>query len=541
MSGLRLGVFLTAVAAVLGGLSVAKGGLYITMHEVDTVHLVDAIMRMAEGQVPHLDFMMPIGILALFPILAPLGSGADLGQAMLISQALVALLLLPALWWTALSRFPGPLGYAFGAVVLVFVFALVFGTTGTAISFSLHYNRWCWAFAFIVVALAAVDPSGPRRPVLDGVLLGLLLSVFALMKVTYFAALALPVALALILRREVTALLMAAVSGLLVAAIVTLVFGFGYWMAYLDDLLIVASSEVRPGHIKLTDLLSAPVHLGASMVALAAVVLLRQAGARQEGLILLLLLPAFVYISYQNFGNNPVWLVLLGLLVLRWSPSPGTLNRQGWDMRSAAQIVAAVAFALTAPLILNMAHSPIRNFNTDVAKFVSLIPGGAPHNSLQIVAYRVGEVLAETPLQGIELGRGGAVEKDAEEELLSTLLGEAFPDCSVTVGSTAWMERIALDVARILPAGTAILAADVVSSYWLYTDLDPLPGGAPWYYGGAPGFENADHLVVPLCPVHETAQRLVIDRVFESGAELVELERTDLFILVRIDRAASVD
>lgn len=538
MSGLRLGVFLAAVAALLGGLSVAKGGLYITMHEVDTVHLVDAVMRMADGQVPHLDFMMPIGILAFVPILVPLGMGADLGHAMLISQGLVAAVLLPAIWWTAVSRFPGAVGYVFGAIVLVFVFALVFGTASAALSFSLHYNRWCWAIAFIVVALASVAPGGGRSSVLDGILLGLLMATLALMKVTYFAALALPVAVALVQRRDMTALAIGAVSGLLVAVAVTVVFGLDYWMAYLGDLLAVANSEVRPGHIALTDLLSSPEHLGASLTALAAIVLLRQAGARQEGLILLLLLPAFIYVTYQNYGNYPLWLALLGLLILRWSPPAGAVNGIGWDLRAATHLTAAVALALIAPLLFNMVHSPIRNFNTEETKFVPLIPGGAPHESLQIAAVRAADVTASGPLAGSETGRGGVIERDGGQEAKTALLGEVWPDCSVEVGHVVWFEQIATEVARAVPSSAAVLTADVVSSYWLFADLDALNGAAPWFYGGTPGFESADHLVVPLCPIDDTSRRQIIDAVIGLGAELVELERTDLFILFRIDSAS---
>lgn len=538
MSGFRLGIFLAGLTALLAGMPLIKGALYITVHELDTVHLVDALMRMAEGQVPHVDFMTPIGILSFLPIVVPMGWGAGVGEALLWGQALLAVALLPAIWWVALSRFPGGPGYLFGALIVVTVTALIFSTSLPDISISLHYNRWCWAIAFVAIALAVVEPTGPRRPILDGCLLGLLMAALALMKVTYFAALAIPLTAALLLRRDLVALAVTAFTGLAVAGLVTAVFGFDYWLAYLGDLLAVAGSDVRPGHIALGDLVASPRYLGASAAALAAVVLLRQSGGQTEGLLLLLLLPAFVYITSENYRTDPFWLVLMGVLLLRWAPAAGTLNGLGWDLRKAAHLIVAVAFAFSTPLLVNMTLSPMRNLGAEAAQFVPMIPGGPPHDSLLLPGERVDAVTATTTLVEAGSGRGAALAGPEEAPKVTTVQGEALPDCRITFGAPPLMESIASYVAGQVPSDAIVVTADNVSGLWLYSDLPPLPRGAPWYYGGPQGFEAAEFFVVPLCAFELTARRLAIEAMEGIGATLEEVGRTDQLILFRVDHAA---
>ena len=63
-------VVLIVAIATLGGVAVLKGGFYVAKHEGDTLHLLQIVFRMAEGEWPHLDFMTPIGVLAFWPIVA---------------------------------------------------------------------------------------------------------------------------------------------------------------------------------------------------------------------------------------------------------------------------------------------------------------------------------------------------------------------------------------------------------------------------------------------------------------------------------------
>ena len=149
-----LAAFLAAVSAV----SLSKGGLYIARHEGDMLHLLDILFRIERGEIPHIDFMTPIGAFAVLPITAFLGSGAGVDQSIHLAQASVAAALLPLVFWTAWTRFPGWLAYAFGVVCLVLLTALVHGQTVDSVSISMHYNRWAWALANKV-------PSCARRSI----------------------------------------------------------------------------------------------------------------------------------------------------------------------------------------------------------------------------------------------------------------------------------------------------------------------------------------------------------------------------------------
>ena len=116
-----------AVVMVMGGLPLLKGGFYIGKHEGDTLHLAELVLRMANGELPHLDVMTPIGILAMAPMVLFVKFGLGLGHAIFYAQILVALALLPAVLRVAQSRMAGAWPYFYGAFVMVLCLALVHG------------------------------------------------------------------------------------------------------------------------------------------------------------------------------------------------------------------------------------------------------------------------------------------------------------------------------------------------------------------------------------------------------------------------------
>ena len=71
----------------------------------------------------------------------------------------------------------------------------------------------------------------------------------------------------------------------------------------------------------------------------------------------------------------------------------------------------------------------------------------------------------------------------------------------------------------------------VHSSIWLFGDFAPVPGGSPWYYGGLPGIENADYLLVPLCPIIPQVRRMILEAIEAADVALDEIRRTPLYIL----------
>jgi len=537
MRGKHLGLagFLLALAGLLMAVSMARGGFYIGKHEGDTLHVLEIMTRMAMGQWPHLDFQTPIGMLAFAPAAAMMRLGLGPGMAMLAAQALVAALLLPAIWWVAATRFRGAWAWAFGGFVLVLILALVHGETERAVSISMHYNRWSWALSYLMLATALLPPiAGPRRPWLEGLIIGLAFAGLALIKATYAAAFVPALAVLLIGRRDWRGIAMVILSGLAVMAIVTLMAGTGrIWLAYVGDLMRVAASDLRPQPgLPFGAVVGAPAYMGASLLAIGAVILWRQAGFKREGLAMLLLALAFFYVTYQNFGNDPQWLAFLGFALIALRPAPGLRGGLGTDLAALSRYGAVAAFAFALPSALNLAYSPFRHLTVDAAHYTPLVPGQ-------------GDLLAEKarvlPLQLVTTGDGPgsafAAYRDAEADAELVWNGESWPDCHVDTGTVTWLTAISDDLkASGLVEGRHVFTADILSSFWLYGAFAPLPGGAPWYYGGLPGWDQAAFLLVPRCPLHPTARKTALDAVSATGVALAEVRRNDMYVLYALER-----
>ncbi len=528
-----LGGFLVMVLAVLAAATLAKGGFYIGKHEGDTLHVLQIVLREAAGQWPHLDFQTPIGVLATAPIALFVWLGFGSGMSMLLAQILVAVLALPAIWWVAASRFRGALAHVFGVLVLVLILALVHGQTERAVSNSMHYNRWAWAAAFIAIACAMLKPrEGFKAPAADGVVIGTALAFMALVKVTYFGAFVLPIAVALAGRQAWRTMAVSVLTGLAIAAGLTLLAGPAFWLAYLRDLLTVMASDVRPQPgLPFASVVGAPAYMGGSLAALAGVVLLRQSGAKREGLVLLLLVPGFFYVTYQNYGNDPQWLWLLGLLLLTLRPSREHYAGPGWEVKQALLVVGAVALAFAMPSAVNLAYSPFRHLSRDIEDYVPLLPGVEAHQDLYADNLRIMRVDASVALD-IEGQPYAAYHNPDLRPDLTEFRGETWPVCTIDLGVIAFFDAISKDLkASGLVDGKTLFPADILSSFWLFGASEPLPGASPWYYGGLPGWEAADYLLVPLCPLSPKVRKLVLEEVTESGTPLTEVRRNDLYVL----------
>ncbi len=534
-----LTALLLAVLGVLGAVALIPGGLFIGKHEGDTLHLADIVLRMSRGQWPHLDFVTPIGVLAFWPISALVAAGMGVGHAILVAQVLVAIVLFPAIWWVSWSRFRGVAAGLFGGGVLVLVLAIVHGTSDPIVSISMHYNRWAWAVAFLVIATILLPNEGRARPAPDGLVIGLGLAVLALIKVTYFVALAPAVLVALAGRRAGMTFLWALAAGLAVAAVMTLAAGVAFWPAYLQDLLNVRASPLRerPG-LPLAEVVSAPAYMAGSIVALLGVILLRQSGRALEGLVALLLLPGLVFITYQNFGNDPLWLGPLGLMLWVLAPRRDIYNALGWNLHQGLLLAAVAALALAAPSYTNLAWSPFRHLGFAGGEFWPLLPRAGVHEDVQVARIRARQVTAEVPADGPGTPFAAFADPDLRDPVRARFQGEDLPICKTRVGLVAWYMTLAEDLkAAGLTPGRTVFATDLISAFWLYGAAAPLAGAAPWYYGGLTGYEQADYLLVPLCPLFPKARKIITDelnaRLAASGEALTEVRRNDLYILYR--------
>ncbi|MEX5729642.1 hypothetical protein Ga0609869_002995 [Rhodovulum iodosum] len=534
-----LTAFLLAVVTILGGLPLLQGALFIGKHEGDMMHLLDIVFRIADGQWPHRDFMTPIGYLAFAPIALFVKLGYGVGHAILYSQVLVAAILLPVTVWVAVTRIPGRWAYLFGFVVMVFCLALVHGEAERSISISMHYNRWAWAVSFLVLTAALLPARGRARAAVDGPIIGLGLAALALTKITFFAGFAVPVALALAIRRDWRALRLAVFAGLAVVAVVTLLAGPLYWPAYIRDLLTVAGSELRPspGGVSFRAMIGAPAFVGGNLLLIYAAILLREMRHDLLGLVVLLLVPGFYFVTHQNYGNDPKWLLLLGILLFI-SRTPGAAPpEKGIDRNQVALVVGTALLAFIFPSLVNMTLSPLRQGNTVVSEYAPLLGGEAPHDDLFAAKSRAYLIRKQAPVDM----RDGGLDRFSdmvERPEPAQLLGEELPDCELYTGLIGWYANVAADLEEAGYAGARFFNADVLNPYWLFADFRPLAHGAPWHYDGLPGIEGADYLVVPVCPVKQKQRKRILDLIAETPLELHEAHRTDHYILLELDGQA---
>ncbi|HSF93172.1 MAG TPA: hypothetical protein VLA51_13355, partial [Paracoccaceae bacterium] len=210
--------------------------------ELDVLHLLDGATRLRMGQLPHLEFMTPLGILAFAPFSVFLFLGA--GTAFVVGQAVVALALTPLLAWAGATRMRWPMAFIFAAVMLLIALSPNEGSRLPSMTFAAAYNRWSIVVACIVV-VAALVPVPTRNQWIDGLVLGLGLSILALLKVTFFIAVFPGVLIALLGGRRWRALAATLATGLAVAVAVTLWAGAGFWSAYASDLRFFASLDLR--------------------------------------------------------------------------------------------------------------------------------------------------------------------------------------------------------------------------------------------------------------------------------------------------------
>ena len=524
------GGFLVIVLGIFGAITLFPGALRIDSHEGDALHLMQIVLRMAGGQVPHIDFVTPIGALAVAPTAWLVQLGYGMGHAFMLSQLLIAIALVPMIWWAGRSRLTPGAGYLFGGAVLVFVLGLVYGGNETVISVSMHYNRWAWAIAFIALVLALL-PAEREYPLVDGLFLGLLMAALAMIKVTYFAAFAPVAVIGLVLLGSWRTLLSALVAGLAIGAAITFWMGAEFWLAYVGDLLAVVGSDVRSQPTAdFSTVVAGPVYLAGSLCGLLAVILLRQSDQANPGLLLLLLLPGFWYVTYQNFGNDPKWLLLLAVFLLMWRPPEGSTNSLNWNLRTVADMVVAVSVAISMPSFLNVAASPIRHLVLEPDDYTPLVPYADVHHDFQLVTRRAMRANATMALDAAGAPLAHLSLEPRENQ--TVWRGETLPSCQLEVGFTGWFDTVArqLEAGGVVD-GQGIFTTDILGSLWLFGDFAPLNNGSPWYYGGLPGIEDAAYVLVPLCPIFGQIRKDILEAIEEADIELAEVQRTELYIL----------
>ena len=78
--------------------------------------------------------------------------------------------------------------------------------------------------------------------------------------------------------------------------------------------------------------------------------------------------------------------------------------------------------------------------------------------------------------------------------------------------------------------------ADVISAHWIEGGMAPTKGAAPWYYGGLPGFENAEFLLVPKCAALLSVRNVILEEIrSRKDIMLSPIDETPLYGFYRID------
>lgn len=516
------GLFLIGLVAAISAVSLLKGGLYIDSHEGDALHLVEIVLRMSQGQWPHLDFVTPLGILAFAPISFFVDRGFGIGQSIILGQIGFAAVILPMIWWAATSRLQTGLAYGFGIATVVMVLALIHGQDNPTVSVSMHYNRWSWAAAFLAITVAALEPRGRGSQSVDGIIMGFALSFLILCKVTFAVALAPGVVLALVLRGQRLAMLVGLICVAISCVTVTIAAGTGFWPAYIGDLLQVSSSNIRPhAGLEWTKLILAPGFAVGNIMVLAAVYLLRKGENLDLGLILVLLAPGFVYVTFQNFGNDPKWLAFVAILLASCAQS------------RVMSSIALVCAALIAPSFLNMAVSPLRHLKMPTDGFAATFEQ-SPHDDFLTTSGRIYTVHTQQRTE-FESPEFASLNELAEYDEQPVWRGVELPTCQQQTGMIGVIQAMAKDLdSQQLGQGKRIFTADTIGALWLFGASEPLPGGAPWYYGGLSGFEAADYLLVPTCPASARAFRAILKELSPIEDSLDEIRATELYTLYQI-------
>lgn len=531
----RLAVFLCAVLIFALGPAILKGGVFLTAYEGDALHVSDIVMRMAAGQLPHLDFETPLGLLSFAPIAFFVGQGQSLGLSYLYAQAVAGLVALPLVYWCVGTRLPSVAAYLLGAAALLVVTSLSYGVSKPPVTIAMHYNRWGWGLLFAAAVLICLPANDRPRPRIDGVVLGLILSLLALVKATYFVVLAPLALLAFLMRGHRDAIVATAITGLIVMGVTTVFTGPSFWLAYVQDLIGVSASDVRqyPG-LAFAPIIVSPPYFVATLIAIIGALILRSSGQRTTGLLLLLLVPAVAYVTFQNFGNDALWVIPLAAILLAARPDAGQMTRFGWDTRSAINTLAAMAAALAIPHIQSLGAGALRHYTLDPSGFEPLLADTPELADIHAFSVRANSARGARDL--VVSGDLYEMLADGEDEPEPVMVaGDPIHDCRLEAGIVGALKVQAAEIADL---DGPVFVADLLSAHWLLNGGAPLQGGSPWNYGNLAGLDNAAFVLVPTCAVSSKGRDAILRALAEAPVTLEEFRRSPRAITYRIARGA---
>lgn len=508
-------MMMISLISVQGFLIWATGNVYVNAHELDVLHALEGALRVADGERPHLDFMTPLGVLTFAPPAILLNLGFGRGAAIAFSGIFIAIMALPALYWVGSSRLSGRLRWVWGASLILLITASIFGETAGNNSFSMYYNRWSWAVAFIVMSAVALPSENRKSDNIDALVIGSGMAFLALCKMTFFAGFFPGILLALLYKRKWRVLLIGGLVGLAVMALVTVwAGGVSYWIEYINDLRFVQSVNLGERNGGWSGYIASPTGTFAVVSIIVAAVFLSKSDNQDMALSVLFFAPGFIFVTFNNWGVEPKYLVFLALLI--WvGAQKNTLAAAGF---------ALLLIGSLAPTLLNIALSNLRPFAFNKGAYEAVFTGeGAGalmFKSERIHIPKTAMGFPETPYQ------------------ISTVDGDThtLPECTISQGNLG-QDRSIMDLLTSLELESeGVLVADAFSSYWMFGDFKRLKGAAIWQYGGDYGAADAGILVVADCPSSPIRRKTILDGIKDAGYGLSlieEGERASIYRLIK--------
>ncbi len=498
-SNIKYLLFLLGLLGAVAIFMLMSGHLFLSEHVGDTLHVLEASLRMADGELPHLDFMTPIGILALAPMAAFLKLGFGPGQSLILANICFALLILPATYWVGVQKFTGATRLFFGAVIMIFSLAFIYGGLDFETSFAMHYNRWAWAISFLLLAVVLLpNVQNDRNDLSDAVIIGGGLSVLVLMKMTYFLAFGGASLLILLLSRRFRLVLYIAAIGLVVLVFTTLLLGVDFWLAYAGNLIELTTGTIRqyPAAPLLSTLTDPDRVIGVAIL-LVTIVVFRNSQFKDLGTGLLILFPAFIYVSYQNYGNDPKWLFVVVYCLLALAPKIAGEKILKVDLRMVGTGAIVAALTIFVPVLLTMSSSIVSAASSGNDTSVAL-PFHQLENDIWLTSGPVTAKLVYDLPDDVE-SFDGDDNLNLDDQVVD---GKLLPKCEWLGDYIGYIEAHR-DFLENYPEVTnqPLLAAVHVNINWMFHPVARLKDGAPWYYGDLSGFDDAKYYLVPTCPL----------------------------------------
>ena len=296
-------------------LVVSSGVTYLEVMGHDTLIFYDGAYRLANGQIPHVDFHTPLGALCyLLPYIGLESSGHFAGS--LESSSLLYLVFILAISVHVLSsRYTLLVSLiAISLLALVIIIPVSMGTP--SLSHGMFYNRFSWVLVTVLL-LFFHPPTTENRltTTADIIAIGLSLAVLFYLKITYFAvALAFIPLLVINTKKYLLTALLALTLLILTALFVEIMFGLN--SGYFDDIqtAIKSSGLVRYRFGNIEDVI--PANLYEFIFTSIAIVLLYQySKIRVSGILFIaFVVTTGILITNQN-GPEKVILTLLAIIL----------------------------------------------------------------------------------------------------------------------------------------------------------------------------------------------------------------------------------